>query len=212
MGTKAQNEANRRNAHASKGPITEEGKVASARNAVRHGLLSEEPLVLGEDAEAFKAWHDEIWAEMNPAGAIESMHVARIISLSWRLRRVSKIEAGIVTYERQESLSGDGLLHELRSAIGYDEPRSTSGQQQQTELAKFGQAFLRGYQNDGLTKLSRYETSLQRNLSRTLHEVQRLQAARQGKNVLVPVAIDIDVSGSEHRELDVDALDYRSET
>jgi hypothetical protein len=40
-----------------------------------------------------------------------------------------------------------------------------------------------------------------------LHELQRLQAARQGKNVLVPVAIDINVSGSEHRELDVDALD-----
>jgi hypothetical protein len=124
----------------------------------RSSLLSEEPLVTGEDAEAFKAWHDEIWAEMNPTGAIESMLVERIISLGWRLRRVSKIE---------ESLSDDGLLHELRSAIGYDEPRSTCEQQRQTELAKFGQAFLRGYQNDGLTKLSRYETSLQRNLSRT---------------------------------------------
>jgi hypothetical protein len=74
----------------------------------RSSLLSEEPLVTGEDAEAFKAWHDEIWAEMNPTGAIESMLVERIISLSWRLRRVSKIEAGIVTFELQESLSGDG--------------------------------------------------------------------------------------------------------
>src|SRR5580704_16344919 len=115
MGTKPQNEANRLNGHASKGPITEEGKAASARNAVRHGLLSEEPLVLGEDAEAFKAWHDGIWAEMNPAGAIESMHVARIISLSWRLRRVSKIEAGIVTFEHQESLASTDLMDELRS-------------------------------------------------------------------------------------------------
>lgn len=47
----------------------------------------------------------------------------------------------------------------------------------------------------GIGQLSRYESAMQRNLMRTLHELQRLQAARRGEHVPAPVAVDIDVTG-----------------
>lgn len=48
-----------------------------------------------------------------------------------------------------------------------------------------------------LDKVSRYETTLERSLFRTLHELQRLQDARSGRPVLPPVALDVDVVVSE---------------
>jgi hypothetical protein len=47
---------------------------------------------------------------------------------------------------------------------------------------------------DTIAKLGRYETALDRSLGRALHELQRLQAKREGMPVAPPVAADIDVS------------------
>jgi len=52
--------------------------------------------------------------------------------------------------------------------------------------------------------LSRYEVTLERSLYKALHELQRLQAARHGKAVPPPRAVDVEVSVSgsdETREL-----------
>lgn len=46
-----------------------------------------------------------------------------------------------------------------------------------------------------LDRLSRYETGLERSLLRTLHELQRFQAARQG-GISVPLALDVGVAVS----------------
>jgi hypothetical protein len=45
-------EANRQNALKSTGPKTPEGKAAVRLNAVKHGLLSEQVLLPGEDEDA----------------------------------------------------------------------------------------------------------------------------------------------------------------
>jgi hypothetical protein len=45
-----------------------------------------------------------------------------------------------------------------------------------------------------LEKVVRYEAHLSRQLHKDLHELQRLQALRQGKPVAAPIAIDIDVA------------------
>lgn len=50
-------------------------------------------------------------------------------------------------------------------------------------------------QEEALNKVNRYETTLERSLFRTLHELQRLQAVRSSGNVPPPVALDVTVSG-----------------
>ena len=54
-----------------------------------------------------------------------------------------------------------------------------------------------GYAAKKMVILSRYESTLERGLFKALHELQRLQAARQGEAVPVPEAVDIEVSVSE---------------
>ena len=54
-----------------------------------------------------------------------------------------------------------------------------------------------GYGATKLTILSRYESTLERSLFKALHELQRLQAARQGEAVPPPEAVDVEVSMSE---------------
>ena len=46
---------------------------------------------------------------------------------------------------------------------------------------------------DVLEKVARYENSLERSLFRNLHELQKLQAARSGVAVTLPVALDVDL-------------------
>ncbi len=52
-------------------------------------------------------------------------------------------------------------------------------------------------EGEELTKITRYEAHLERMLSKALHELQRLQAARLGRPVPPPVAVDVTVSGQD---------------
>jgi hypothetical protein len=48
-----------------------------------------------------------------------------------------------------------------------------------------------GKRGETLQTLSRYETALERNFYKALHELQRLQAMRSGQQVLAPIAIEL---------------------
>jgi hypothetical protein len=52
-----------------------------------------------------------------------------------------------------------------------------------------------------LQLLSRYEATLERAFYKALHELQRLQAARDGQAVPVPTVVDVTVSGAEEMAL-----------
>jgi hypothetical protein len=88
-------EANRRNARLSTGPITEEGKRKSRRNALRHGLTAETVIAALEDAEDYAAFELAVTADHDAQSAVERELVLRLASLLWRLRRATAIETGL---------------------------------------------------------------------------------------------------------------------
>src|SRR5215216_6959061 len=99
MTSEKKTEANRRNALKSTGPKTPEGKAAVRLNALKHGLLSQEILLPGEDEEALRELGQSLRAELRPVGELESLLVDRIIASYWRLRRLGRVEAGIFAWD-----------------------------------------------------------------------------------------------------------------
>src|SRR5271155_3685225 len=95
MTSSRQVEANRRNARKSTGPTTEEGKLRSRCNAIRHGLTAETVIGALEDAEDYKAFEAAIIADYDAVSAVERELVLRLASLLWRLRRATTIETGL---------------------------------------------------------------------------------------------------------------------
>jgi hypothetical protein len=83
------------------GRRTPEGKEKASQNALKHGLLAKEAVVVGEDFDQFDLYRDQIRAELAPVGLVESLLVERIVGLSWRLQRAERFhtEAFDMMYE-----------------------------------------------------------------------------------------------------------------
>src|SRR6187402_954015 len=93
--------ANRANALKSTGPKSAEGKAASKLNAVKHGILSREVLVSGEDHQELTALQEWFDGDLQPVGPMEVMLVGQIVATHWRLRRVLAAESGEIKREAQ---------------------------------------------------------------------------------------------------------------
>jgi hypothetical protein len=172
MTSDKQAQANRRNALKSTGPKSPEGKAAVRHNATKHGLLSQEVLLPEEDAAALEELGERLRAELQPVRELEGMLVDRIIAAYWRLRRLGRVEAGI-------------FIQESYGDVG------------DSDASMLGLSFIRdGNGANAFSKLSRYETAIERSLYKALHELQRLQAGRNTEgNVPPPAVVDVEVSG-----------------
>lgn len=182
-------------------------------------MLSEE-----EDTEVFDDLADRVHADLSPDGGLETEITQRIIMLMWRLRRIRKAELGILAWQRLNilemgkvhsdgstdyDLPADENIPKGEDVPTFDDPlnsddlpnyhdsshntRRIAKESGAGDIVLFGEAFSFG--EDSLAKLCRYETSIERSLYKALHELERLQAARKGKHVPVPVAIDVNVTG-----------------
>jgi hypothetical protein len=172
MASDKQIRANRRNARKSTGPKTPEGKSVVSHNALKHGLLSQQILLPDEDEASLVQLSEHLHSQLQPVGELESLFVERIVAATWRLRRVLAVETAIYEEESFNRYTG--------------------------EEYGLGMAFIRDANGaNAFSKLSRYETTIERGLYKALHELQRLQAARRAEaNALPPMAIDVDVDVS----------------
>ncbi len=150
-------EANRRNARLSTGPRTETGHAIASRNALRHGLTAERLILFDEKQEEFERFYADLLAALKPEGPMETQFAERIAINAWRLRRAYRVESGL--FERARTAWRDGA------------PEQTSD---------IDLVFLRlsSSSGDELSKLSRYEASIERSLRRALLDLERRQRRR----------------------------------
>lgn len=196
--------ANRRNATRSTGPNTPGGKEAVKRNALKHGLLAKEVLLPGEDADSFQELSDHLYADLRPDGALETALVERIVGGLWRLRRLQRVEAGIFENEISAAFrdrDDEGKSSDTRALRAVLNPRAAPSEEEREEAvehagsAELGAAFVRDAdRGNAFSKLSRYETTIERSVFGSLHELQRLQLARSGGLDTAPLAADVNVS------------------
>jgi hypothetical protein len=153
MTTSKQLDANRRNAQFSTGPTSPEGREISKLNAIKHGLTALTITLFDEIPAHYEDFFKSLMDDFAPLGAIECLLVDQLATLAWRLRRVASVEAQI--------------LNEVHS-----------------DAVRLGQSFAKALvqlidRSGGMQHLSRYESSLRREFSTALRELQRLQEARQ---------------------------------
>jgi hypothetical protein len=185
-------EANRRNAQKSTGPITQEGKLQSRCNTVRHGLTAETVIGALEDAEDYKAFEAGIIGDYDAQSAVERELVLRLASLLWRLRRATVIETGLFEIEA-ERLSETARTHQVspasrevvRALFGPQESASSldslpaSSMKMEPSLypaAELTRCYLQlaNLPTFALDRLSRYEATLWRQVGQLLFTLDAL--------------------------------------
>lgn len=174
MTTEKQIEANRQNAKLG-GVKTDEGKAVSKYNALKHGILSREVFLEGEDESTLLGLGKRIREEMKPVGEVEIILADIIVSNVWRKRRLLEVERAVMEYEKEEAIAWKfnfekGEAHGMKKAMK------------------------KMLVNDDIEKLVRYDVAIERSIYKALHELQRIQATRSGKNPSIPIAIDVDVA------------------
>jgi hypothetical protein len=179
-------EANRRNAQNSTGPRTEEGKQSSRCNAMRHGLTAETVIGALEDAEDYQAFEAAIIADYDAQSAVERELVLRLASLLWRLRRATAMETGLFDIQAQEMQAeylrdyplDPQLLSDSQGVIRimFQGPRRSTEISGNGPAAAFASCFSRlaNLSNLALDRLSRYETTLWRQVGRILFALDAL--------------------------------------
>jgi hypothetical protein len=172
--------ANRQNALKSTGPKTPEGKALVALNPIRHGLLSKEVLLAGEDETALVEMGKRLRHQLAPVGELELLLVDRIIASAWRLMRILRIEKEMMDHEVADKEK---------------DRRVYSTRKKQEPVTLWDDLESDFKYRDSLFKFMRYETHIERGLYKALHELQRLQAVRSGERVPAPAVVDVDVSG-----------------
>lgn len=134
----------------------------ACQNAIKHGLLAKNLLIYDEDYQDLDAFSYKIHSTLSPQGAMEELLVDKIINAAWRLNRIMRIEVSIFHKKN--------FLHETRNL---------------SDLF-FGKS------GECLQSLSRYETTLERNFYKAIHELQRIQSMRLGNTILAPISVEID--------------------
>jgi hypothetical protein len=195
-----QKAANQANARHSTGPRTRKGKAIVRFNAVRHGLLTRDVVLPGEDADSFEDLWNQVRANLSPVGPIEERLVDRVVNAMWRLQRLERAETALF-HSRMHGLKADRLAIEVRSyertVSDFSLPTAITDKAAHTEASEalgrakherdrdevlLGRAIdADAKEGDAFAKLARYERSLERSLFRNLDELRQLQDRRRNR-------------------------------
>jgi hypothetical protein len=188
-------ETNRRNATKSTGPNTEEGKLRSRRNAIRHGLCAETVVETVEDVDDYRGFEAAVIADYDARTAVERELVLRLASLFWRLRRATAIETDLLriqaeilrerrygpppivsdllrsashSIERTRNIDSDGNHWNLSNDRSCHMSYDVSEQDQSTRNLTLSFQRLANLDTAVFERLGRYESALARQLMKTL--------------------------------------------
>jgi hypothetical protein len=181
--TEAQIDANRENAKKSTGPRSPEGKAASSRNRLLHGLRANKHILIDEDPEDFLMLLKDLHDRFQPVGDAEESLVLRIASAHWRLDRAFPMEASLYRNRLREVAEEDAegqriyaRQKEIAEFQGAPVPPAPAPHDQGDSLARAFDADC--VAPNSLARLARYEGSIERSIDRCLRQLKTYQAAR----------------------------------
>jgi hypothetical protein len=96
MTSPARAAANAANAQFSSGPRTAEGKARSSRNALKHGLTSQDLIVREDERDEFQQFQADLQTELGPEGPSEMLTFNQLLRAGWNMHRFQRLEAGLM--------------------------------------------------------------------------------------------------------------------
>ncbi len=166
------------------GVKTDEGKETSKYNALKHGILKE---TVSEYEQSFsKDVMERLNSQFQPVGVLEKILVDRIAVYYVRLFRGAKAEN---EYMQSVLNPRQVTVNELIPPIVF------------TETIVENEGYTPTVTHEMVDRLSstflRYEIALENRMYKAIHELQRMQAVRNGDNVPPPLALDVDMTGDK---------------
>jgi hypothetical protein len=173
------------------GPKSPRGKAVSRRNSWKHGIKSDAPVVveINEDPREWERHRVATIESFEAEGHIEILFAERIANLFWRLKRLERYETEMIIAD----LSGIPEHMELLVSTG-KAWAGLSREQVVTPQAVDNQVIRRLIPAPNVVAtITRYESSLHRQLIQLLHELEAMQTRRKGGSS--PLA-RLDVTGA----------------
>jgi hypothetical protein len=175
--------ANRSNSKKSSGP---QNTTSTRYNATKHGLLGAGITEL-DDTEGYREMLRRL--DKNYEAEMIAFLKGHIVLKMVRLRRNARLEAEHVTsllnpaiYGKVENDLFKDILLPTAPLVDPGLPASMSSESVATVAGSF----------------QRYETSIENQMYRAMHEVERLEQIMNGKHLPAPVAVDIAVHSDHH--------------
>jgi hypothetical protein len=181
MSTESQLLANRLNAQKSTGPRTIEGKAVASQNSVKHGLLAEQDVISSESEADFDQYRQQLLDELSPVSPMESILAERIVTLSWRLKRVCRFQNQAIDTLNSDQTNDPlkKLTQSLYFSIAGKSPSDAVGSNGELAL---GRLAVKDFSDARvLEHLLMYERRIENSLYKTILEFQRLSIARRIK-------------------------------
>ncbi len=182
MSTQAQLLANRLNCQKSTGPQSPEGKTVVSQNALKHGFSARQAVISTENQAEFDLYRQQFLDELSPQTPMESMLAERVITLSWRLKRASRIQTQ--TIDALNAPKPSSPLSQLEKSFLLKVPHVA--QEPPSESAPdlaLGRLAIKDFSNDRvLERLLMYERRIESSLYKTLIELQRLNLIKSLNN------------------------------
>ncbi len=174
MATQAQILANRLNAQNSTGPRSPEGRAIVSQNALTHGLTAAHNIISSESQADFDLYRDQILDELAPTSPMESMLAERIVNLSWRLKRASRIQNQAIDALSTPDTSSP-LSRLTQSLLSRVRDRSQAPPSESSSDLTLGRLAVKDFSNTRiLERLLMYERRIENSLYKTILELQRL--------------------------------------
>jgi len=179
MTTEAQTIANRRNAQKSTGPRTPQGKAGISQNAIKHGLSARQTVISSESQADFNLYRGHILDELAPETPMESLLAERIVNLSWRLKRVCRIQNQTVDAFTTPDTSSP-LAKLTQSLFPKGQHRPLDVPSDSAPNLPLGRLAIKDFSNARvLDRLLMYERRLEHSLYKTILELQRLNIIKK---------------------------------
>jgi hypothetical protein len=159
------------------GPKSQSGKAVSSRNASKHGILSDAPVVvlINEDPREWERHRVATIESLDAEGHIEILIAERIANLFWRLKRLERYETEMIMVRLSQIPDHMEFIASASKALGRSREQSITPQAVDNQVSY---RLIPG--DDVITTIMRYEISLHRQCIQNLHELEAMQTRRQG--------------------------------